>query len=239
MRLKQTIVKAKKLIQTYNEEQLENVLYEGMKFVEEEQDINIILSYLELCKEWGSIDNYEKILRYSLNLKMPDQQRLEVLQSFLDFINRERLFSAKGLERVELLHECIKFSTQAMGIISEDITTVFTYLLSIRAEGYLDLAREGELNAAFLAYKDIKKYINLIKKAETIPDHWNKDSLIAFKKIDLAETIIISKDDTAQAITLLESAIQTIETNQTKSWATERAYDLLDKALILHENTMG
>ena len=108
-------------------------------------------------------------------------------------------------------------------------------MLSIRAARYLDLSRAGDLNAVNLASTDIENYINWLEKGTNIPSDWNKENLIAFAQIDLAETIIIKKVDLKRATSILESAIQTLEAKNVGKWSTDRAYELFDKVL----GTMG
>ena len=235
MTLNNTIINANELIQADDEIQVENILEAGMEFIEGEQDISVLLSYARLCKEWGSPESEETALRKIILFELSNQDRIAALHALIDLIIRERLNYATDHEQIELSKECIQLASQVIDLLCDDHGAEWANLLSIRAARYLDLSRAGDLKAVNLASIDIENYINWLEKGTNIPRDWNKENLIAFAQIDLAETRIIKKVDFKQATSILESAIQTLEANNVGKWSTDRAYELLDKVLEMEE----
>ncbi len=202
-----------------------------MESIEGEQDVNNLLSYAKLCKEWGSPECEEAALRRVLQLDLSNQDRIFSLQALLYFIIDERLSYAAENELIGFSRECIRLSSEAISLLSDDHGAEWANLVNLRAMRYLELARAGDTDATSLASIDLENYIDWIKNGINVPDDWNKENLIAFATIDLAETKILSKTDLERASYLIESSIQTLEKNRVGSWSTDHAYELLDRVL--------
>jgi len=213
---------AQRMVDAGDHAEAERILADAAKSTPGEADLRTLDQYAKLCHQWGPRKAEEEALRSILRRR----SSLDVLERLLDILQEGLNTNSDGSRRARV-EECITLGTAALDLkTAKDLS--WANLIHARGLRHLDMARLGNMSNLPRAKSDLDSFVRWLEGG-VVPDHLQRDNILAFATVDLAELELLEGNRDAAA-SLLEEAIDYIESRKSGRWLLERAYALLEAA---------